>query len=195
MSTRWPLRSRTVALPADDVDTDQIVPARFLLATGREGLGQALLADWRFDAEGRPRADSPLDGPEAAGAQVLVAGRNFGCGSSREHAAWALVDFGFRAVLAPSFADIFRANALKNGLLPVAVPPEAHARLRAAPQLVEIDLAACRFALADGSAWSFEVDPFARRCLLDGVDELGFLLAREAEIAAFEAQRALSGGA
>ena len=195
MSARWPLRTRTVVLPADDVDTDQIVPARFLMGTGRAGLGRALFADWRFDAQGQPRPDSPLDGRAAAGAQALVAGRNFGCGSSREHAAWALVDFGFRAVLAPSFADIFRANALKNGLLPVAVTPEAHARLRAAPQTVEIDLAACRLALSDGSAWSFEIDPFARRCLLDGVDELGFLLAREAEIAAFEAQREHSGGA
>ena len=194
MSSRWPLRSRTLLLPADDEDTDQIVPARFLLATGREGLGRALFADWRFDAQGRPRPDSPLDGPDAAGAHVLVAGRNFGCGSSREHAAWALVDFGFRAVLAPSFADIFRANALKNGLLPVAVAADAHERLRAASQQVAIDLEGCQLTLADGSRWVFALDPFARRCLLDGVDELGFLLAREAEITAFEAGRTHAGG-
>ena len=195
MSARWPLRTRTVVLPADDVDTDQIVPARFLLSTRREGLGRALFADWRFDAQGRPRADSPLDGPAAEGAQALVAGRNFGCGSSREHAAWALADFGFRAVLAPSFADIFRANALKNGLLPVVVAPAAHARLRAAPQAIEVDLAAGRWRLADGTSGELAEESFARRCLLEGVDELGWLLAREADIAAFEARRETTGGA
>lgn len=189
MSARWPLRTRTVVLPADDVDTDQIVPARFLMGTGRAGLGRALFADWRFDAQGQPRPDSPLDGRAAAGAQALVAGRNFGCGSSREHAAWALADFGFRAVLAPSFADIFRANALKNGLLPVTVGPAAHARLRAAPRAIEIDLAAGRWRLDDGLEDGFAIDAFARRCLLEGVDELGWLLTREAEIAAFEARR------
>jgi 3-isopropylmalate/(R)-2-methylmalate dehydratase small subunit len=189
------IRSRTAVLPVDDVDTDQIIPARFLKGTTRAGLGRRLFADWRYDAEGRPRADFFLNRPEAAGAEVLVAGRNFGCGSSREHAPWALRDHGFRAVVSTSFADIFRNNALKNGLLPVAVDAKTHQALLAAPgSTVAIDLEAGTLALDDGSRTEFQVEPFARYCLLNGIDELTFLLSLEPAIAAHEARGAASGG-
>ena len=169
--------SPTVVWPADDVDTDQIIPARFLKGTARSGWGEHLFADRRYDAEGRPRPEFPLNRPEAKGARVLVAGRNFGCGSSREHAVWALQGFGFQAVIAPSFADIFRGNALKNWLLPVVVEDAVHARLVAAPgSAVTVDLAAQRLTLADGTETQFPIDPFARYCLLNGIDELQFLL-------------------
>ena len=185
------IRSRTAVLPVDEVDTDQIIPARFLKGTTKSGLGARLFADWRYDAEGRPRADFFLNRPETAGAQVLVAGRNFGCGSSREHAPWALWDHGFRAVVSTSFADIFRNNALKNGLLPVQVDPNVHQALLAAPgSSVTIDLEACTLTLADGSRTPFEVEPFARYCLLKGTDELAFLLSLEPAIAAHEARGA-----
>ena len=190
MSVREPLRAltaRTAVLNADDVDTDQVIPARFLKGTSRDGLGTALFAGWRYDAQGEPRADFPLNRPEARGAQVLVAGRNFGCGSSREHAVWALTDFGFRAVVALSFADIFRNNALKNGLLPVAVSADLHRRLVEAPgTAVTIDLESREIRLDDGTPEVFPIDPFARRCLLDGMDELQFLLAQEEAIVAYE---------
>jgi 3-isopropylmalate/(R)-2-methylmalate dehydratase small subunit len=190
MSAREPFRiltGRTAVLNADDVDTDQVIPARFLKGTSREGLGDALFAGWRYEPDGRPRPDFVLNRPEARGAQVLVAGRNFGCGSSREHAVWALTGFGFRAVVAPSFADIFRGNALKNGLLPVAVGPGLHGRLVREPGLtVTLDLEAREIRLPDGSGEAFPIDPFARRCLLDGMDELQFLLAQEEAIAAYE---------
>ena len=187
----YTFHSTAVLLAADDVDTDQIIPARFLKVTEREGLGDALFADWRYDADGMTRVDFPLNAPNVRMAKVLVAGRNFGCGSSREHAAWAIVGFGFRAVVATSFADIFRANALKNGLLPVALPADGHAHLiamlrRDAETLLDIDLATSSLSLPDGSTWRFPIDPFARRCLLDGVDQLGYLLAADHEIAAFE---------
>jgi 3-isopropylmalate/(R)-2-methylmalate dehydratase small subunit len=183
------LTGRTVVLPMDDVDTDQIIPARFLKGTTRAGLGRSLFADRRYAADGSPRPEFPLNRPEAAGATVLVAGRNFGCGSSREHAVWALTDHGFRAVIAPSFADIFRGNALKNGLLPVAVPAEVHARLSAAPGAsVTVDLQAQEVALPDGARVRFPVDPFARHCLLEGIDELAFLLGQEGAIAAYESR-------
>ncbi|HUG52182.1 MAG TPA: 3-isopropylmalate dehydratase small subunit [Vicinamibacteria bacterium] len=178
---------RTVVLPLDDVDTDQIIPARFLKGTSRSGLGQGLFADRRYAADGTPRGDFPLDRPEAAGATVLVVGRNFGCGSSREHAVWALLDHGIRAVIATSFADIFRANALKNGLLPAALPREAHARLAAAAGAsVTVDLVRQEVDLPDGTRAGFTVDPFARHCLLEGIDELAFLLGQEPAIAAYE---------
>jgi 3-isopropylmalate/(R)-2-methylmalate dehydratase small subunit len=179
--------STTVSLPIDDVDTDQVIPARFLKGTARSGWGEHLFADRRYDAEGRPRPEFPLNRPEAKGARVLVAGRNFGCGSSREHAVWALQGFGFRAVIAPSFADIFRGNALKNGLLPVAVDEALHAKLVAAPgSEVSIDLEAQRVRLADGTEAQFPIDPFARYCLLNGIDELQFLRGQEEAIAAYE---------
>jgi 3-isopropylmalate/(R)-2-methylmalate dehydratase small subunit len=182
------IRSRTVVLPAENVDTDQIIPARFLVTTTREGIGRGLFADWRFDASGRPRPEFVLNREEAKGAQVLVAGRNFGCGSSREHAVWALQAGGFAAVVSPAFADIFRANALKNGLLPVQVDEKTHASLRATPAAeVRIDVEACTLTFPGGRA-EFPLEPFARYCLLNGLDELTFLLSREGDIAAFEAK-------
>ena len=183
--------SPTVVLPVDNVDTDQIIPARYLKGTSRSGLGQVLFADWRYDAQGRPRADFVLNRAEARGAQVLVAGDNFGCGSSREHAPWALVDAGFRAVISTSIADIFRNNALKNGLLPIVVAPDVHRRLLDAPgQNVTVDLESRSVTLADGTRAEFEVEPFARYCLLNGVDELSFLLAQADAIDAYERTQA-----
>jgi 3-isopropylmalate/(R)-2-methylmalate dehydratase small subunit len=179
--------SPAVVLPMDNVDTDQIIPARFLKGTSRSGLGRSLFADWRYDAQGRPRPDFVLNRPEAQGAQVLVAGDNFGCGSSREHAPWALVDAGFRAVISTSIADIFRNNALKNGLLPIVVPPDVHRRLLAQPGAqVTVDLEAKTVTPPDGTRVSFEIEPFARYCLLNGVDELEFLLGQDEAITAFE---------
>jgi len=188
--------SPTVAWPADDVDTDQVIPARFLKGTARSGWGEHLFADRRYDADGRPRPEFPLNRPEAKGARVLVAGRNFGCGSSREHAVWALQGYGFQAVIALSFADIFRGNALKNGLLPVAVDESTHARLLSAPgSAVTVDLEAQKVTLADGMGASFVIDPFARYCLLNGIDELQFLLGQEEAVAAYERRTGpLSGG-
>jgi len=190
-----PLRAFTsavVPLLADDVDTDQIIPARFLKTTDKTGLGDNLFADWRYDADGVPRPDFVLNRPGMAGRRVLLAGDNFGAGSSREHAPWALTAFGFRAVLATSFADIFRANALKNGLLPVQLDPVAHARVAALVQAdpdaeVTVDLQAGAVTLPDGTAARFEIDPFSRSMLLEGTDELGYLLARADAVAAYEA--------
>jgi 3-isopropylmalate/(R)-2-methylmalate dehydratase small subunit len=174
------------------VDTDQIIPARFLKTVSRRGLGEHLFADWRLDEQGRPRPEFPLNSPAARDASILVAGHNFGCGSSREHAPWALLDFGFRAIISTGFADIFRNNSLKTGLLPVTLTTQAHATLLAAlaesPRApVTIDLAAQTATLPDGSSHRFPVDPFARHCLLNGVDELGFLLENDAAITAYEA--------
>ena len=168
-------RSRAVAIPSNDIDTDQIIPARYLKVTDKAGLGDALFADWRA------RPGFPIGAPESAGASILLAGNNFGCGSSREHAPWALIAGGFRALVSTSFADIFRGNALKNGLLPVVVPPDVHARLASAraadPALeVTIDLEAQVLRAEGIPETAFTVDGFARRCLLDGIDELGFLL-------------------
>jgi len=186
------LVSRVVALPVENVDTDQIIPARFLKVTDKAGLGDALFADWRYAEDGTPRPDFVLNRPEARGARILVAGNNFGCGSSREHAPWALAGFGFRAVVSTYFADIFRSNALKNGILPVVLEPEVHARLlRQAAEMpdgeVAIDLHGRTLTLADGESATFPIDPFARHCLLNGVDQLGFLLAERAAIARYEA--------
>lgn len=185
--------SRLVALPVDNVDTDQIIPARFLKTISKEGLGDQLFYDWRYEEDGRPKADFVLNRPESKGARVLLAGDNFGCGSSREHAPWALTQYGFRAVVSTSFADIFKQNALKNSLLPIVVPAEVHASLfklrAAAPEAeVTVDLASQTLTLPDGTAVEFAVDGFARHCLLEGVDELGFILQQEAAIAAYEAQ-------
>jgi 3-isopropylmalate/(R)-2-methylmalate dehydratase small subunit len=180
------IRSPIAVLPVANVDTDQIIPARFLVTTSREGLGKGLFADWRLDAEGRPRPDFVLNRKQAAGARVLVAGRNFGCGSSREHAVWALQAGGFEAVVSTAFADIFRANALKNGLIPVAVDEATHARLVESPE-AEVSIDVEDRTLVFGSRRvSFPLEPFARYCLLNGIDELAFLLARDAEIATFE---------
>ncbi len=181
------IRSRTVVLPVENVDTDQIIPARFLVTTSREGLGGGLFADWRWEKDGRPRAGFALNRPEAEGARILVAGRNFGCGSSREHAVWALQAGGFEAVVSPSFADIFRGNALKNGLVPVQVDEATHARLVEAPGVdVSIDVETGTVSFGTRRS-SFPLEPFARFCLLNGLDELAFLLSRERDIAAYEA--------
>lgn len=184
------LRSRTVVLPHADIDTDQIIPARFLTTTRRDGLGAQLFHDWRFDGAGEARTDFVLNRPESAGCAVLVGGRNFGCGSSREHAPWALLDYGFRAVISSRVADIFRNNALKNGLLPVELDEDTHGWLLANPGAeIAIDVERLHVALPDGREVPFELDGFARYCLLNGTDQLGFLLARAAEIAAFERRR------
>jgi 3-isopropylmalate/(R)-2-methylmalate dehydratase small subunit len=195
MSQRFStVRARTVVLPASDVDTDQIIPARFLKGTTREGLGRSLFADWRYDKDGRPRPEFVLNRPEAQGAQILVAGANFGCGSSREHAVWALHDHGFRVVVSTAFADIFRNNALKNSLLPVQLEAGPHARLLAQSGVeVEVDLAAQSLSLPDGTRVLFPIDPFARHCLLNGIDALDFLLEHESAIAAHEAASSARG--
>jgi 3-isopropylmalate/(R)-2-methylmalate dehydratase small subunit len=183
------IRSSVAALPIDNIDTDQIIPARFLKVTDRRGLGRWLFSDWRYGPDGVPRPDFVLNGEAARGARILVAGDNFGCGSSREHAPWALRDFGFRAVVSTSFATIFRNNALKNGLLPVTVEPALHRRLLRETGEVTIDLEAGTLALDDGTVAAFRIEPFARHCLLHGIDELSFLLGAEAAIAAFEGSR------
>jgi len=189
-----PFASRLVLLEVDNIDTDQIIPARFLKTISKDGLGDQLFYDWRYDAAGAPRADFVLNRPEARGARILLAGDNFGCGSSREHAPWALTQFGFRAVISTSFADIFRQNALKNALLPIMVSREIHRELlrlaAARPEAaVRVDLAAQTIQLPDGRAFPFPIDGFARQCLLEGADELGYVLNRETAIAAFEAGR------
>lgn len=187
------LTSKTVVVPVDNIDTDQIIPARYLKAISKEGLGEGLFVDWRKNPDGSLNPDFPLNKPEAKGAQILVSGDNFGCGSSREHAPWALVQNGFRAVVSTSFADIFRGNALKNGLLPVIVPPDVHRRLVNSPgMVVSIDLAAQTLTLADGASAQFPIDSFSKRCLLEGVDELGYMLMQDAAIAAYEARHPVS---
>jgi 3-isopropylmalate/(R)-2-methylmalate dehydratase small subunit len=185
--------SRLVPLPNENVDTDQITPARFLKVTAKTGLGKFLFYDWRFDAAGNAIPGFVLNKPEIAGAEVLLAGNNFGCGSSREHAPWALVDFGFRAIISTSFADIFRNNCLKNGLLPIVVESQDHQELFKLvgqdPSIeITVDLAPQMLTLPDGKQVSFPVDPFSKKCLLDGVDELGYLLALSDTISRFEAR-------
>jgi len=187
------LTSRVVVLPVNDIDTDQIIPARFLKATDKNGMGDNLFADWRYNAHGSSKPDFALNQPEAAGRQILLAGDNFGCGSSREHAPWALTGFGFRAVISTSFADIFRSNALKNSLLPIIVDESIHQRLLMMvgenPALeLTIDLATQTLTFPGGSV-TFPIDPFNKTCLLNGVDELGYILSFEKDIAAFEARR------
>jgi len=189
-----PFNGRAVALPVDNIDTDQIIPARFLKTISKEGLDKQLFNDWRYEADGTPKADFVLNQPHAQGVQILFAGDNFGCGSSREHAPWALTQFGFRAIISTSFADIFKQNALKNGLLPIVVSRDVHARLhnslQSDPHLkLTIDLATQTLTLHDDSRVEFAVDGFSKYCLLEGVDELGFLKQHEAQIAAYEAQR------
>lgn len=184
--------SRTVLLPVDNVDTDQIIPARFLKTISKEGLGDQLFYDWRYEADGTPKPDFVLNTEAAKGCAVLVAGDNFGCGSSREHAPWALTQFGFKAVISTSFADIFRNNSLKNGLLPVVVPKEVHEKLLATPSTVKVDLEKQTLTLEDGTAVEFPIDAFSRMCLLEGIDELGFILKHEEQIAAYEEGRAIT---
>ncbi len=190
MAAFTPIRSRVVPLPANDIDTDQIIPARFLKATDKKGMGDNLFADWRYDSAGKAKPDFILNTREAQGAQILLAGDNFGCGSSREHAPWALAGFGFRVVISTSFADIFRNNALKNGVLPVIVDVKTHKRLfelrEDAPDVqFAVDLGTQTLTFPGGSA-TFPIDSFSKTCLLQDVDELGYLLGFEDEITAFE---------
>jgi 3-isopropylmalate/(R)-2-methylmalate dehydratase small subunit len=185
------LTSRVTPLRANNIDTDQIIPARFLKATDKAGMGENLFADWRCNPDGTPRADFVLNQPEHQGAQILLAGDNFGCGSSREHAPWALTGYGFRAVISTSFADIFRNNALKNSLLPLVVDAGTHAALfelvEGNPQAeVTIDLEKQSLILPSGATVTFPIDNFSKTCLLNGVDELGYLLGFEERIAAYE---------
>ena len=185
------IHSRTVVMPATNSDTDQIIPARFLTTTTRSGLGAALFADLRYDQSGQPRPEFVLNQPAARGCEILVAGRNIGCGSSREHAPWALLDFGIKAVVSTEIADIFRNNSLKNGLVPVIVDEPTHASLLAQPGAeLEIDLERRSLTLPDGSSITFPIDAFARYCLLNGIDELGFLLSQSDRITAYEQTRA-----
>lgn len=187
-----PLSSHAVVVARDDIDTDQIIPARFLTTTSRTGLGRHLFADWRYDATGSPRADFALNARVSEGAQILIGGRNFGCGSSREHAPWALSDWGIRAVIASSFADIFRSNAHKNGVLTIALDTDTLAALTSAidadpTQPITVELSAQRVILPSGEVASFAIDAFSKRCLIDGVDELGSLVAELPAIEAWEA--------
>jgi 3-isopropylmalate/(R)-2-methylmalate dehydratase small subunit len=185
------LTSRIMPLPVNDIDTDQIIPARFLKATDKKGMGEALFADWRYNPDGSPKADFVLNQNSYKGAQILLAGDNFGCGSSREHAPWALIGFGFRAVISTSFADIFRNNALKNGLVPIIVDAETQRMLF---DLVEevptsslmVDLASQRLSFQGGSVL-FPIDHFSKTCLLNGVDELGYIQGFEKKITEYEA--------
>jgi len=185
------IESKTVVLPMEDIDTDQIIPARFLTTTTKTGLGKKLFNDWRYANDGSPRPDFVLNTKAAEGAEILIGGRNFGCGSSREHAPWALADFGIRAVISTEIADIFRGNSLKNGLVPVLVDTTTHEWLMANPGVnVTVDIERRTVTLPDGSAVAFPIDGFSRYCLLNGLDQMGFLLEREAEIKAFEEARA-----
>lgn len=180
-----------VALAINDIDTDQIIPARYLKVTDKAGLGQACFSDWRYEADGSPKPDFPLNRAEYQGASVLIGGHNFGCGSSREHAPWALMGAGFKAVISTYFADIFRNNSLKNGLLPIVVDEDTHKQLISLseedPQTsVTIDLASQTVTLPDGRQVTFPIDGFSKHCLLNGVDQMGYLLALETEIAHYE---------
>ena len=188
------LTSALVPLAHENVDTDQIIPARYLKVTDKNGLGEALFADWRYAADGSPRAEFILNQPEVRGHQILLAGDNFGCGSSREHAPWALKAYGFRAVISTSFADIFRNNSLKNGLLPIVVDPETHAQLfslvEEEPEAeITVDLARQRLRLPEGREVEFPIDNFSKSCMLRGVDQLGYLLDQAEPVVAFEEAR------
>ena len=185
------LSSHMVAMPTENIDTDQIIPARFLKTISKAGLGTNLFADWRYEPDGRPKPEFQLNQPEAQDAKVLLAGDNFGCGSRREHAPWALMDFGFQAVISTSFADIFRNNSLKNGLLPIEVDDQTHRQLFSLvtedpSTIVAIDLEEQIVTLPDGRAVSFPIDQFSKTCLLQGIDQLGYLLKQEALVAEYE---------
>jgi 3-isopropylmalate/(R)-2-methylmalate dehydratase small subunit len=188
------LTSKIIPLPVRNIDTDQIIPARYLKVTDKAGLAEGLFHDWRYLSDGRPNPDFVLNQPRYASASAILAGDNFGCGSSREHAPWALTGWGIRAVISTSFADIFRNNALKNGLLPVAVDENAHRTLfdwtEEMPEaLITIDLVRQQVMLPDESSIGFTIEPFARKCLLEGVDQLGYIQSFEAQISAYEATR------
>lgn len=181
------LTSRTVVMQEENIDTDQIIPARFLTTTSRKGLGKSVFYDWRYDENGAPKNSSILNGVNLDTHKILVAGANFGCGSSREHAPWALFDFGFRAVISSDIADIFKSNALKNGLLPVEVDDKTHRELLGAPgATVIVDLETQTVRIGDDWQATFQIEPFARRCLLDGVDPLGHLIKQMDAIESFE---------
>ncbi|MCP4422441.1 MAG: 3-isopropylmalate dehydratase small subunit [Chloroflexi bacterium] len=186
------LTSHIVAMPTENIDTDQIIPAQFLKTISKKGLGKNLFYHWRYQEDGTPKADFPLNQPTAQGAQVLLAGDNFGCGSSREHAPWSLMDFGFTAVISTSFADIFRNNSLKNGLLPIVVDEDTHQQLLSLVNedpstQVSVDLATQTVTLPDGRSVKFPIDSFSKTCLLDGLDQLGYLLKQADAVADFEA--------
>ena len=184
------IHSKTVVIASTNIDTDQIIPARFLTTTTKAGLGRELFADWRYLADGAPNPEFVLNQPAASGAQVLVAGRNFGCGSSREHAPWALLDYGIRAVISTEIADIFRNNSLKNGLLPIVVDDQMSAWLLSHPGAeVDIDLTNARLTLPNGDSTAFVIEAFARHCLLNGLDELGYLRSKLPDIERYEAAR------
>jgi 3-isopropylmalate/(R)-2-methylmalate dehydratase small subunit len=188
MENFTPFESRMVTIARDNVDTDQIIPARFLKTISKVGLGDQLFYDWRYDADGKPKPDFILNKPEAKACQVLLAGDNFGCGSSREHAPWALTQYGFRTVISTSFADIFKGNSLKNSLLPVVVSSDVHAELlKNSGASVKVDLASQTLTLPSGRKVEFPVDSFSKHCLLEGIDELGYIQQQEPAIAAFEA--------
>lgn len=183
--------SHLVALAAENIDTDQIIPARYLKTISKTGLGINLFADWRYQEDGSPNPDFKLNQPSAFGAEILLAGDNFGCGSSREHAPWALMDHGFKAIISTSFADIFRANALKNGLLPVQVDAETHRQLLSLAEEdpsteISVDLSDQTLRLPDGRAVPFPIDEFSKSCLLKGVDQLGYLLQQDDKVAQYE---------
>jgi 3-isopropylmalate/(R)-2-methylmalate dehydratase small subunit len=187
------LASHLAAIPTENIDTDQIIPARFLKTISKAGLGKNLFSDWRYEEDGRPKADFQLNQPEVQGANILLAGDNFGCGSSREHAPWALMDWGFQAIISTSFADIFRNNALKNGLLPVIVDEDTHRQLLSLVEedpatQISIDLEKQTLTLPDGRSVTFPIDNFSKTCMLDGVDQLGYLLKQAEHVMAYEAQ-------
>jgi 3-isopropylmalate/(R)-2-methylmalate dehydratase small subunit len=186
-----PFESRLVPMPNNNIDTDQIIPARFLKTTSKEGLDQQLFCDWRYDAQGNPKPDFILNTSRGKNAEILLAGDNFGCGSSREHAPWALTQFGFRAVISTSFADIFKGNALKNSLLPIVLPQKTHDKLFTLREdaKIKVDLASQTITLPDGERVEFPVDPFSKTCLLEGIDELGWILKQQNAIESFESGR------
>src|SRR5450432_4816081 len=191
MASFTKITSHAVVITSENIDTDQIIPARFLKVLDKDGLGKSLFCDWRYNADGTDKAEFPLNLPASQGAQILLAGDNFGCGSSREHAPWALVGWGFRVVISTSFADIFKGNSLKNGLLPVVVSPEIYQERRAATRTdakarITVDLTQKLITSPDGSATSFPIDPFAQHCLLNGIDQLGYIMSFDDKINAFE---------
>jgi 3-isopropylmalate/(R)-2-methylmalate dehydratase small subunit len=191
MATFTKLTSRVVPMFIDNIDTDQIIPARFLKVIDKKGLGDQLFCDWRYNADGSPKPDFILNQPQSRGAQVLFAGDNFGCGSSREHAPWALTAFGFRAVISTSIADIFRSNSLKNGLLPIILVPAAYKQLKEEIQKsldaeVTIDLEKQQITFPLGLSVNYPIDPFSKFCLLNGVDELDYLQRFTKEVEQYE---------